>query len=90
MACAIAALSILALGTAALGDPSEKQPTVISQKGKVFHPEDITVERLSIYNQAVLPHHPLSGARLHNTTGKHLLQGPITVLDDDAYGGRHG
>jgi hypothetical protein len=49
--------------------------------------EDIAVERLSIYNQAVLPHHPLSGARLHNTTGKHLLQGPITVLDDDAYGG---
>jgi hypothetical protein len=49
--------------------------------------DDIAVERVSIYNQAVLPHHPLSGARLHNTTGKHLLQGPITVLDDNAYGG---
>jgi hypothetical protein len=49
--------------------------------------DDIAVERVSIYNQSVLPHHPLSGARLHNTTGKHLLQGPITVLDDNAYGG---
>jgi hypothetical protein len=49
--------------------------------------DDIAVERVSIYNQAVLPNHPLSGARLHNTTGKHLLQGPMTVLDDNAYGG---
>jgi hypothetical protein len=49
--------------------------------------DDIAVERVSIYNQAVLPHHPLNGARLHNTTGKHLLQGPITVLDNNAYGG---
>jgi hypothetical protein len=49
--------------------------------------DSLAVERVSIYNQAVLPHHPLSGARLHNTTGKHLLQGPITVLDDNAYGG---
>jgi hypothetical protein len=49
--------------------------------------DDIAVERVSIYNQAVLPQHPLNGARLKNTTGKHLLQGPITVLDDNTYGG---
>ena len=34
------------------------------------------VERLSIYNQTVLPKNPLNGARVKNTTGKHLLQGP--------------
>jgi hypothetical protein len=49
--------------------------------------DDITAERVSIYNQSVLAPHPLNGARLKNTTGKHLLQGPITVLDANAYGG---
>ena len=44
--------------------------------------DSVEVERLSIYNAAVLPRNPLNGARLKNTTDKHLLQGPITVLDD--------
>jgi hypothetical protein len=47
----------------------------------------IEVERLSIYNPQVLPKNPLNGARLKNTTGKHLLQGPVTVLDGGAYAG---
>jgi cell division protein FtsL len=49
--------------------------------------DDVQVERLSIYNQAVLPRNPLNGARVRNTTGKHLLQGPVTVLDGGAYAG---
>ena len=49
--------------------------------------DDVQVERLSIYNQAVLPRNPLNGARVRNTTGKHLLQGPVTVLDAGAYAG---
>jgi hypothetical protein len=49
--------------------------------------DDIAAERVSIYNQGVLAQHPLNGARLKNTTGKHLLQGPITVLDANFYGG---
>jgi hypothetical protein len=49
--------------------------------------DDVQVERLSIYNQAVLPRNPLTGARVRNTTGKHLLQGPVTVLDGGAYAG---
>jgi hypothetical protein len=49
--------------------------------------DDIAVERVSIYNQSVLAQHPLNGARLKNTTGKLLLQGPITVLDANTYGG---
>jgi hypothetical protein len=49
--------------------------------------DDIAAERVSIYNHSVLARHPLNGARLKNTTDKHLLQGPITVLDDNTYGG---
>ncbi|MCH8854145.1 MAG: hypothetical protein IID41_16065 [Planctomycetes bacterium] len=49
--------------------------------------DDIEVQRVSIYNQSVLAKHPLNGARLKNTTGKHLLHGPITVFDDHAYAG---
>src|SRR5262249_19463559 len=39
--------------------------------------DDVEVEKLSIYNMNVLPKNPLNGARLKNTTGKHLLAGPI-------------
>jgi hypothetical protein len=49
--------------------------------------DDIVAERLSIYNRSVLAQHPLNGVHLKNTTGKHLLQGPITVLDGNTYGG---
>jgi hypothetical protein len=49
--------------------------------------DPVEVERLSIYNQSVLPRNPLNGARIKNTTGKHLLAGPITVLDGSSYAG---
>lgn len=49
--------------------------------------DDVEVEKLSIYNPAVLPRNPLNGARLKNTTGKHLLQGPITVIEGSSYAG---
>ena len=47
----------------------------------------IQCERVSIYNRAVLPRNPLSGARLTNTTGNHLSAGPVTVYDDGTYAG---
>jgi hypothetical protein len=49
--------------------------------------DTVGIERLSIYNASVLPRNPLNGVRMKNTTGKHLLQGPITVLDKNAYAG---
>lgn len=49
--------------------------------------DPIKVERLSIYNRNSLATNPLLGARLINTTGKHLLQGPMTVFDEGAYAG---
>jgi len=49
--------------------------------------DPVEVEKLSIYNAGVLPRNPLNGARVKNTTGKHLLQGPVTVLDGGTYAG---
>lgn len=49
--------------------------------------DDITAERLSIYNRTVLAKHPLLGAKLINSTGKHLQAGPVTVLDQGGYTG---
>ncbi len=49
--------------------------------------DPVEVERVSIYNQGVLPRNPLNGARVKNTTKKLLLAGPITVLDGAGYAG---
>lgn len=49
--------------------------------------DEIKVEKLSIYNASVLQKNPLNGARLTNSTDKHLLSGPITVLERGAYAG---
>jgi hypothetical protein len=49
--------------------------------------DPIDVERVSIYNQSVLPRNPLNGAKISNTTKKHLLAGPITVFDGATYAG---
>jgi hypothetical protein len=49
--------------------------------------DPIEVERVSIYNADVLPRNPLNGARVKNTTQKHLLAGPITVIDGGTYAG---
>ena len=49
--------------------------------------DSIELERLSIYDASVLATNPLNGVRLRNTTGKHLLQGPVTVLDAGSYAG---
>ncbi len=49
--------------------------------------DSIELERLSIYNASVLASNPLNGVRLKNTTGKHLLQGPVTVFDKGGYAG---
>ncbi len=49
--------------------------------------DSVNAERVSIYNASVMPRYPLNGVRLRNITGKHLLQGPVTVLDKGAYAG---
>ncbi|HVT37536.1 MAG TPA: hypothetical protein VHE78_00700 [Gemmatimonadaceae bacterium] len=49
--------------------------------------DTVSVDRVSIYNASVLQTHPLNGVRLRNTTGKHLQQGPVTVLEKNSYAG---
>jgi len=49
--------------------------------------KDIEASRVSIYNQNVQAKHPLHGLRFKNTTGLHLMQGPITVFEGSSYAG---
>lgn len=49
--------------------------------------EPIEVASVSIFNSTVLARYPLTGARVKNTTDKHLLQGPITVFQGGGYAG---
>jgi len=49
--------------------------------------DSVEVEPVSIYNASVLRPNPLNGVLFRNTTGKHLLQGPVTVLDKGVYAG---
>ncbi len=44
-------------------------------------------EKVSVYNAQVDPKYPMNGIKLKNTTGLHLMGGPITVFDSDVYGG---
>lgn len=42
---------------------------------------------LSIYNRSVNAKYPLNGIEFTNTTGAFLMQGPVTVFDDNIYAG---
>jgi hypothetical protein len=49
--------------------------------------KDVQAERVSIYNERTQAKHPLLGLKFHNTTGMHLMQGPITVFEGSSYAG---
>ena len=49
--------------------------------------KEVEGARVSIYNPAVQPKHPLLGLRFKNTSGLHLSQGPITVFEGSTYAG---
>jgi hypothetical protein len=49
--------------------------------------QPVETTRVSIYNEAVQAKHPLLGLKFKNTTGLHLMQGPITVFEGAAYAG---
>jgi hypothetical protein len=82
-----AASSVQALGTSgALGELFQYavgNVTLARHKSAMLPivNDSVEVERLSIYNESVLASHPLNGVRMKNTSGKHLLQGPLTVMD---------
>jgi hypothetical protein len=47
----------------------------------------VEAQRLSIYNHAVHAKFPMLGLKLKNTSGLHLMQGPITVFEGSTYAG---
>ncbi len=49
--------------------------------------KDIEAKRLSIYNPSVHAKFPMLGLKLTNTSGLHLMQGPITVFEGSTYAG---
>ncbi len=65
-------------------------PLTIPQHSSAMVPilnEYLEGEKVSIYNQSVHAKHPLYGFRLHNTSSLHLMQGPITIFEENAYAG---
>jgi hypothetical protein len=49
--------------------------------------QDVQAARVSIYNQGVHAKFPLLGLKFKNTSGLHLMQGPITVFEGSSYAG---
>lgn len=48
---------------------------------------EIPARHVSIFNPSDMPKHPMKGVELVNTTGLHLMPGPIAVYDTGAYAG---
>ena len=66
------------------------QPVTLPRQKSAMLPiigKEVAATRVSIYNEATLAQHPLLGVRLKNTSGLHLMQGPITVFDNGTYAG---
>jgi hypothetical protein len=49
--------------------------------------KDVEGTRVSIYNEHTQAKFPLLGLKLKNTSGLHLMQGPITVFEGNNYAG---
>jgi hypothetical protein len=76
-----------------LGDSFEyvlDEPVSLPRQKSALLPivnKEVEGQRVSIYNQATHPKFPLLGLRFKNTSGLHLMQGPITVFEGSAYAG---
>ncbi len=49
--------------------------------------QDISADKVSLYNADTDPHFPLSAVRLKNNTALHLKGGPVTLFDGGTYAG---
>jgi hypothetical protein len=49
--------------------------------------KDVRASRVSIYNEAAQAKFPLLGLKFKNTSGLHLMQGPVTVFEGSTYAG---
>lgn len=67
-----------------------EQPVSLARQKSALIPivnSPVEAARVSIYNEGVHAKFPLHGLRLKNTTGLHLMQGPITILEGNSYAG---
>src|SRR4051794_27708220 len=66
------------------------QPVSLPRQKSALLPivaKDVEGQRLSIYNERTQPKFPLLGLRFKNTSGLHLMQGPVTVFEGPSYAG---
>jgi len=66
------------------------QPVTIGRQKSAMIPivnKPTEGEKVSVYNANVNPKYPLNGVKLKNTTGFHLMGGPVTVFDGGIYAG---
>jgi len=82
-----------AASAAKLGDffqyALDKPVTLTRQKSALLPiiNKDVEGTRVSIYNEQTQAKFPLLGLRFKNTSGLHLMQGPITVFEGSNYAG---
>ena len=67
-----------------------EQPVTIPRQQSAMIPivnGTIEGEKVSVYNAGVHTEFPLNGLKLKNSTGLHLMGGPVTVFDGGVYAG---
>jgi len=69
---------------------SIEKPVTLSRQESAMLPivnQQVSGERISLYNETTQPKYPLNAVQLKNTSSLHLMQGPITVFDGGSYAG---
>jgi hypothetical protein len=67
-----------------------EKPLTVPRQKSVLLPivgKEVEAGRVSIYNEGAQAKFPLLGLKLKNTSGLHLLQGPVTVFEGGTYAG---
>ncbi|HET6881201.1 MAG TPA: hypothetical protein VFI31_13660 [Pirellulales bacterium] len=67
-----------------------KIPVTLARQKSAMLPivnETVAAEKVSLYSPQAHRRHPLNALELTNLTALHLMQGPITVFDDNVYAG---
>ena len=67
-----------------------EQPVSLPRQKSALLPivnQDVAGAKVSIYNERVHSKFPLLGLRFENNTPLHLMQGPVTVFEDNSYAG---
>jgi hypothetical protein len=69
---------------------SVKEPVNLPRRKSALIPiisQPIEGKKVSLFNEKTHAKYPLLGLRIKNTSGQHLMQGPIAVFDEGSYAG---